>query len=163
MFLNFDPLSLAGQSLTVVSWPRTMRENRIGRNRNILAEAIEDGALGFMAKVLVQTTLPHRAVSGTRYVRTDGNLSLSINDVGGTGIPYGSYPRLILIWMTTEAVRTKRRELVLGRSLSSFMAQLGLHATGGHWGTISRFRNQRERLLGCAISTRWSSRTNSEF
>jgi Plasmid encoded RepA protein len=125
--------------------------------------AIEDGALGFMAKVLVQTTLPHRAVSGTRYVRTDGNLSLSINDVGGTGIPYGSYPRLILIWMTTEAVRTKRRELALGRSLSCFMAQLGLHATGGHWGTISQFRNQMERLLGCAISTRWSSQTNSEF
>ncbi len=124
--------------------------------------AIEDGALGFMARVLVQTTLPHRAVSGTRYVRTDGNLSLSINDVGGTGIPYGSYPRLILIWMTTEAVRTKRRELILGRSLSSFMAQLGLHATGGHWGTISQFRNQMERLLGCAISTRWSSQTNSE-
>jgi len=124
--------------------------------------AIEDGALGFMARFLVQTTLPHRAVSGTRYVRTDGNLSLSITDVGGTGIPYGSYPRLILIWMTTEAVRTKSRQLMLGRSLSSFMAQLGLQATGGHWGTIPQFRNQMERLLGCAISTRWSSQTEVE-
>ncbi len=119
--------------------------------------ALDAGALGFMAKFLVQTTLPHREQAGTRYVRTDGNLTLLISDVGGTGLPYGSYPRLILIWMTTEAVRTANRELELGRSLSSFMAQLGLQATGGHWGTIPRFRDQMQRLVGAAISTRWSN------
>jgi Plasmid encoded RepA protein len=124
--------------------------------------AIGSGALGFMAKSLVQTTLPHRAHPGARYVRTDGNLTLSITDVGGAGLPYGSYPRLILIWMTTEAVRAASRELELGRSLSSFMAQLGLQASGGHWGTMPRFRNQTERLLGCAISARWSSETGGE-
>jgi hypothetical protein len=59
--------------------------------------------------------------------------------------------------MTTEAVRTGNRELELGSSLSSFMAQLGLQATGGHWGTIPRFRDQMQRLVGAAISTRWSS------
>ena len=124
--------------------------------------AVEAGALGFMAKFLVQTTLPHRAHPGVRYVRTDGNLTLSITDVGGTGLPYGSYPRLILIWMTTEAVRTRSRELELGSSLSSFMAQLGLQATGGHWGTIPRFRDQMQRLLGCAISTRWCEEANGQ-
>ncbi len=124
--------------------------------------AVDAGALGFMAKFLVQTTLPHRAHSGTRYVRTDGNLTLSINDVGGTGLPYGSYPRLILIWMTTEAVRTRSRKLELGPSLSSFMSQLGLQATGGHWGTIPRFRDQMERLVGCAISTRWTQEADGQ-
>lgn len=124
--------------------------------------AVEAGALGFMAKFLVQTTLPHRAYPGGRYVRSDGNLTLSITDVGGTGLPYGSYPRLILIWMTTEAVRTRSRELELGSSLSSFMAQLGLQATGGYWGTIPRFRDQMQRLLGCAISTRWCEEANGQ-
>jgi hypothetical protein len=57
--------------------------------------------------------------------------------------------------MTTEALRTGERKLELGRSLSSFMGQLGLQCTGGHWGTIPRFRNQMERLFGAAISTRW--------
>jgi hypothetical protein len=33
--------------------------------------------------------------------------------------------------------------------------QLGLQCTGGHWGTIPRFRGQMERLFGAAISTRW--------
>jgi len=115
-----------------------------------------------MAKFLVQTTLPHSEQLGTQFVRSDGNLTLRITDVGGTGVPYGSYPRLILIWMTTEAVRTGNRELELGTSLSSFMAQLGLQATGGHWGTIPRFRDQMQRLVGAAISTRWSSEANGQ-
>ncbi len=108
-----------------------------------------------MAKMLVQTTLPHRAQPGTQYTRTDGDVTLSITDLGGAGLPYGAYPRLILIWMTTEALRTGQRKLELGRSLSSFMGQLGLQCTGGHWGTIPRFRDQMERLFGAAISTRW--------
>ena len=57
--------------------------------------------------------------------------------------------------MTTEALRTGERKLEFGRSLSSFMGQLGLQCTGGHWGTIPRFRDQMERLFGAAISTRW--------
>jgi len=115
-----------------------------------------------MAKFLVQTTLPHSEQTGTQYVRTDGDVTLRITDVGGAGLPYGSYPRLILIWMTTEAVRTGNRELVLGSSLSSFMAQLGLQATGGHWGTIPRFRDQMQRLVGAAISTRWSHEADGQ-
>ena len=110
-----------------------------------------------MAKMLVQTTLPHRAQPGTQYTRTDGDVTLSITDLGGAGLPYGAYPRLILIWMTTEALRTGERKLELGRSLSSFMGQLGLQCTGGHWGTIPRFRDQMERLFGAAISTRWKT------
>jgi len=124
--------------------------------------ALDAGALGFMAKFLVQTTLPHSEQTGMQYVRTDGNVTLRITDVGATGLPYGSYPRLILIWMTTEAVRTGNRELELGSSLSRFMAQLGLQATGGHWGTIPRFRDQMQRLVGAAISTRWSSEANGQ-
>ncbi len=108
-----------------------------------------------MAKMLVQTTLPHRAQPGKRYIRSDGDVTLSITDLGGAGLPYGAYPRLILVWMTTEALRTGERKLELGRSLSAFMGQLGLHCTGGHWGTIPRFREQMERLFGAAISTRW--------
>jgi hypothetical protein len=82
-------------------------------------------------------------------------VTLSITDLGGAGLPYGAYPRLILVWMTTEALRTGERKLELGRSLSTFMGQLGLQCTGGHWGTIPRFRGQMERLFGAAISTRW--------
>jgi hypothetical protein len=124
--------------------------------------AYEAGAIGFIAKFLVQTTLPHRRQPGPQYIRTDGRFTLRITDVGGAGLPYGSYPRLILIWMTSEAIRTSSRELELGASLSRFMAELGLQATGGHWGTIPRFRDQMQRLIGAAISTRWEQDVNGE-
>ena len=124
--------------------------------------AIEANELGFMARMLVQTTLPHSAQPGKQYTRTDGDVTLSITDLGGAGLPYGAYPRLILIWMTSEALRTRNRRLELGRSLSSFMGQLGLQCTGGHWGTIPRFRNQMERLFGAAISTRWRNEQFAE-
>ena len=115
--------------------------------------------MGFMARLLVQATLPHGAQPGRAYLRTDGDLTLSIVDLTGVGLPYGSYPRLLLIWVTTEAVRTKSRHLELGRSLSSFMVQLGLSPTGGRWGTIPRLRDQMRRLFSAAISTRWSRET----
>ena len=124
--------------------------------------AVDADALGFLAKMLVQTTLPHRAQPGKQYTRTDGDVTLSITDLGGAGLPYGAYPRLILVWMTTEALRTRERRLELGRSLSSFMGHLGLQCTGGHWGTIPRFRGQMERLFGAAISTRWKRDTGEQ-
>ncbi len=122
---------------------------------NFCESAYDAEAIGFIAKFLVQTTLPHRRQPGSQYTRTDGRFTLRITDVGGAGLPYGSYPRLILIWMTSEAIRTSSRELELGASLSRFMAELGLQATGGHWGTIPRFRDQMQRLIGAAISARW--------
>ena len=131
--------------------------------QNDLCESAHDaGAIGFLARFLVQTTLPHRRQSGSQYTRTDGRFTLRITDVGGAGLPYGSYPRLILIWMTSEAVRTSSPELELGASLSRFMAKLGLHATGGHWGTIPRFRDQMQRLIGAAISMRWEQETDGQ-
>jgi len=124
--------------------------------------AYDAGAIGFIAKFLVQTTLPHRRQPGSQYTRSDGRFTLRITDVGGAGLPYGSYPRLILIWMTSEAIRTSSRELELGSSLSRFMAELGLQATGGHWGMIPRFRDQMQRLIGAAISTRWEQDGNGQ-
>ena len=60
------------------------------------------------------------------------------------GLPYGSLPRLLVAWLTTEAVRTREREIVLGERLSEFMAKLDLVPTGGPWGTIIRLRDQME-------------------
>jgi hypothetical protein len=67
-------------------------------------------------------------------------------------MPYGSYPRLLLIWLTTEAVREKSSTLQLGSSLSEFMAKLGLSPTGGQWGSIARLKEQAIRLFGSVVT-----------
>ena len=164
------------RSMAARSRARSIDRERIVPNRQIRLDGVplpfaydefresayDAGAIGFIAKFLVQTTLPHRRQPGSQYTRTDGRFTLRITDVGGAGLPYGSYPRLILIWMTSEAIRTSSRELELGTSLSRFMAELGLQATGGHWGTIPRFRDQMQRLIGAAISTRWEQDGNGQ-
>ena len=54
-----------------------------------------------------------------------------------------------MAWVSTEAVRTQSRELVLGKSLSEFMRKLDLHTSGGSSrGDRTRLRNQMRRLLG---------------
>jgi hypothetical protein len=68
------------------------------------------------------------------------------------GLPYGVIPRLMMAWMTTEAVRTKQRELVLGESMSEFMGQLDMLPTGGRWGSITRLRDQSRRLFTTSVS-----------
>ena len=70
-------------------------------------QAQEAGALGFMARAMVQATLPHRAVDGTYFERKNGAFTLSLLASPKIGLPYGSIPRLLLAWVTTEAVKTK--------------------------------------------------------
>ena len=114
--------------------------------------AKEAGALGYMARALVQATLPHSKIDGHEFKRTNGLFKLTILTDSEIGLPYGSIPRLLLSWMSTEAVRTKDRNLVLGRTLSSFMSELDLMPTGGRWGTITRLKEQMKKLFGASIS-----------
>ena len=77
------------------------------------ALAIEDeqaqdaGSLGFMARSMVQATLPHRKVEGTEFQRKNGQFTLTILAPSSIGLPYGSIPRLLMAWVTTEAVAQK--------------------------------------------------------
>lgn len=114
--------------------------------------AISADALGFLARAMVQATLPHRRVAGNEFERRNGAFRLSLLAPSAVGLPYGSVPRLLLAWLTTEAVRTQSRELVLGDSLSAFMRELGLVATGGRWGSIGRVKEQTKRLFSATVS-----------
>lgn len=114
--------------------------------------AREAGALGFMARAMVQATLPHRKVEGNEFERRNGAFTLTLLAPSKIGLPYGTIPRLLLAWVTTEAVKTQSRELELGDSMSAFMAELGLSATGGSTGSITRLKNQSRRLFSSTVS-----------
>ena len=114
--------------------------------------AQEAGMLGYMARVLVQATMPHSSTPDRQFLRSNGNLTISITALGNQPLPFGSYPRLLLAWLSTEAVRTHESEIVLGDSLSAFMGKLGLLPTGGRWGTIPRFRQAAVSLFASAVA-----------
>ena len=121
---------------------------------NQLVQASEaEPDLGFMARLLVLCSLP-RTNPGNRirYTRQNGPYTLYMTAGGGNKLPYGTLPRLLLAWVSTEAVRTQSRELVLGKSLSGFMRKLGMSDdSGSPRGDRTRLRNQMKRLFGCSV------------
>ena len=132
-------------------------EELIAEALAIEAEGAKDaGALGFMARAMVQATLPHKKVAGNEFERRNGAFSLHLLAPAKIGLPYGTVPRLLLAWLTTEAVRTQSRELELGESLSAFMRELDLVPTGGRWGTITRLKDQTRRLFASTVSATYS-------
>ena len=104
---------------------------------------------GFMARMMALCSLP-RSNPGTRYryVRRNGPYTLAMTAGVNNKLPFGNFPRLILAWVCTEAVRTQSRVLVLGDSLSGFMRALGVYSSsGGRGGVQTRLRNQMKRLF----------------
>lgn len=118
------------------------------------------GAIGYMAQVFVQLTLPHERTNSLYYeTPPNGNLSLSIRAHKAYGVPYGAKARLIMAWLVTEAVRTQSPELLLGRSQRDFaMNKLGMSYTGRE---LIALRNQCLALVRSIISIDVNAHSNT--
>ena len=123
-------------------------------------EAKDAGAIGYMARALVQATLPHSKVIGNTFSRSNGLFKLAMMTNFKNGLPYGSIPRLLLAWMATEAIKTKDRNLLLGSTLTSFMKKLDLIPKSGRLGTIARFKDQMQRLFSSSVSCTYDDGKN---
>jgi hypothetical protein len=117
--------------------------------------------LGFVARVFVQASIPHRNVKSNEYIRQNGDYTLTMIAPSSVGLPYGATPRLLLAWLTTEVQSTRDRELDLGDSVAGFMRQLGMPATSGKRGSVNRLKDQMNRLLGCLF--RWDMNGTSDW
>ena len=109
-----------------------------------------DPDMGFMARLLALCSLP-RTNPGDRlqYKRVNGPYKLIMIAGGDNKLPYGNLPRLLLAWVSTEAVRTGSRVLILGDSLSEFMRTLGVYSSDGKtWRPGSAIR-----WTGCSTHT----------
>jgi len=137
-----------------------MKLNDIERTSRLVDRALEiewehaehAGAMAYFARILVLATMPHSRPKTSQFQRRNGKFTMTMMAPDEVGLPYGSIPRLVLAWLSTEAVQTRSRRVELGRSLSEFMRQLGMAPTGGKRGDITRLRNQMNRLFAAAIS-----------
>ena len=109
-----------------------------------------DPNLGFMARLMALCSLP-RTNPGNQYQykRVNGPYKLILSRTGEYKLPFGNLPRLLLAWISTEAVRTQSCELVLGDSLSEFMRTLGVYSSDGK--AYTRLRNQMNRLFNAHV------------
>ena len=132
--------------------PQAQHPFRMLDQVNALVEAREaDPDLGFMARLMALCSLPRKNPGNGQYqyVRVNGPYTLILSRTGKCGLPFGIIPRLLLAWLSTEAVRTQSSELILGKSLADFMRTLGIYNSGGHPQT--RLKNQMDRLFNASV------------
>jgi Plasmid encoded RepA protein len=122
---------------------RTQRKIIEAKNEIYFQPQPDADDMAFSARELVQATLPHQTPRGNPPVwsRVNGNYTLLIKPGYKTdrktgkpvciGYPFGNIPRLLLFWLTTEALRTGNCRLELGGSLAGFMRELGLDPDRG--------------------------------
>ena len=64
------------------------------------------------------------------------------------GVPYGSTARVMLLYLQTEAIKHRSREIELGSSMYEWMKRLGLNMGGRDY---QRVRDQMMRIFACNL------------
>ena len=136
----------------------------------INAVASEEPVPSFLHSALCAMSLPVRrpADEFAPIIRQDGQYTLAITPkailrpengqqrLHTLGVPFGSLPRLILIHVMTEAVRTKSRQIQLGTSFTDWMRRMGYRTISyGPRGSATLIKEQLDRLLACEWMIRW--------
>lgn len=121
--------------------------------------ATEESEIGFVYAGWAQASLPHRRLADDAHweIQTE-RVSLIVQPglrgvMGGSpvpvGVPYGSRARLIILYLQTEAIRTGRREIELGRSLHAWLKRLEIPIGGK---SMKDVRDQAERISRCRLT-----------
>ncbi len=130
--------------------------------RNVLAlakeaeRAVKAGPPDYLPAVLCQVGLPRSPTEGRTFTRTSGNVSLEVEAGrawdGRTWqqmpLPYGVRPRLALVHIATQAIRTQSRTVDVGGSVNAFLTELGMDNGGKAYGQM---RSQMAALAVCTL------------
>ena len=117
---------------------------------------VKAGPPDYLPAVLCQVGLPRSPTLGRTFERMSGNVSLRV-EAGSVfdgrawipqPIPYGIRPRLALIHIATEAIRTNSRTVDIGGSVNAFLTELGLDNGGKAY---AQMRAQMTALAACTL------------
>lgn len=105
----------------------------------------------YLHALLCQLGLPRARTPMREFIRTSGNASMMLTAgkrFTGQGwqdcpLPYGTKPRLTLIHLCSEAVRTQNPVIDVGDGLKPFLSAVGIPLCGKNW---SDFKNQMTYL-----------------
>jgi hypothetical protein len=111
----------------------------------------------FLHAVLCQLGMPRNPTASRTFERTSGRASLSLQ-AGRTydgmkwcdqPLPSGTRPRLVLINLCSEAVRTRSADVNIGGSVREFLRRLNIDAGGE---SMAQFRRQMLALSSCHMT-----------
>lgn len=114
----------------------------------------------FLHTVMCQVGLPRSRTEARTFERHSGHMSILLEagklfngkDFVEQPLPYGTTPRLVLVHVSSEAVRTKQRSIEVGDSVRQFLLSLGMPTSGGERGGYSALRRQMEALAACRLT-----------
>ena len=132
----------------------TRHQNRISDNPLTI---LSDGDPQFLHAVLCQLGLPRNPTLSKTFERTSGRASLSLQAGRAYDgmkwveqpLPSGTRPRLVLINLCSEAVRTRSPTVDIGGSVREFLRRLNIDAGGKN---MAHFRRQMLALSSCHMA-----------
>lgn len=116
--------------------------------------------IGFQHTVLCQVGMPRKKTDERVFERRNGNASILL-EAGrlwtGTEweeqeLPYGPIPRLVMIYISSQAIVSQNPVIEIGDSLTEFMRRLNIEKSGGKKGRYSSFKKQLYALAACRMS-----------
>jgi Plasmid encoded RepA protein len=129
------------------------------RERQVIEAAYQvmsddEERIGFSYSGFALTSLPHKPVDELTWKRDGHKLTLwlqsGIDRTGHpVGLPYGSYARFILLFLQSEAVKTRSREIELGRSMHVWLGTMGFSIGGKTYRLVTE---QARRLSVCRLT-----------
>jgi len=150
----FEPIALEASRQSL---PATIRRV-VETSAEIQAEPPERP--DFLHAVLCQVGMPRRKCEGGIFERKSGNASIRLESGAiyngqewvSQPLPYGTHPRLIMVHISSEAVRTQSPHIEVGATLRQFLDRLGVYPNGGPRGGYTMFRKQMAALAACRMS-----------
>lgn len=141
------------------------QQQRLIIANGILNEWDEDPDILFNHSILCNVGLPRKKVEGHKFIRTNGNASLILTAppqvINGKEVfrplPYGTTPRLIMYYISTEAVKTKSRLIDIGENTRQFLTRLGIDTNGGPRGGYTRFQYQMNLFSNAHMDLSWTN------
>jgi hypothetical protein len=132
----------------------------LDKNDRICVEAAyevmadEQGQIGIAHAGFAMAALPHKRTQAAVWERDSGQIKLLVESGLDSakqpiGIPYGSIARMILLYLQTQAVRTKSRDVELGASMNAWLGAMGI-TVGGN--TYRLVREQAHRISRCRLT-----------
>src|SRR2546423_3177498 len=123
----------------------------------------QKNAISCYTPELIQCTLPHSDPKARDWIRSSGGhtliLSSGIDKKGHPfGVPYGSFPRLILAYIITHVVKTGERRIEFKSFFRTFLREVGytVKPSVRHAKTL---HNGLERLIYATITYEYEEKT----
>jgi hypothetical protein len=114
----------------------------------------EKGRIGVAHAGFAMAALPHKKTAEVIWEKDGGTVKLLVEsgldvDRNPVGIPYGSIARMILLYLQTQAVRTRSREVELGASMNAWLKAMDIPVGGKTYQVV---REQSRRISRCRLT-----------